>query len=79
MRTEDVVEKKQFRNALLIAAIPVVMGLVSLTVSLHSNTITRKVEILRKEIEAKNAKLEQLNIAMVGIRAFLLLNQVLLY
>ena len=75
MSKEDVVEKKKFRNALLIAAIPVVMGLVSLTVSLHSNTSTRKVEILRKEIEVKNAKLEQLNIAMVDIRAFLLSSQ----
>lgn len=75
MSKEDVVEKKKFRNALLIAAIPVVMGLVSLTVSLHSNTITRKVEMLRKEIEIKNAKLEQINIAMVNIRAYLLANK----
>lgn len=75
MSKEDVVEKKKFRNALLIAAIPVAMGFISLTVSLHSNTLTKKVEILRKEIEIKNAKLEQINIAMVNIRAYLLANK----
>lgn len=67
----------KFRNALIIAMIPVAMGLFTLAISIHISSIKNQIDHLSKQLDSRSNNLSSLDNAIVDVRAYLLANKLL--